>query len=376
MITLIISITTIYLILILSFSYGIKKNKEFKEQKKPAIHSFSIIIPFRNEATNLQELLNSLLQLNYAKNKFECIFVDDDSTDTSSEIIHKYLSKTELSYSVISNLRTSASPKKDAINTAIQFANFDWIITTDADCTLPNSWLQLFDEFSEMNTSVMIVGPVMYSTNNSSFLENFQLLDFLSLQAATLGGFGIKKPFLCNGANLAYKKTVFLELNGFQGNDNIASGDDIFLFEKFYKKHPNYVHFLKSNKAIVRTNALKSWKELIQQRMRWAAKSSSYTLGMGKFVGIIVLLMNLAFIICMLGIFNDLENSINYLYCMLLKVGVDFILIKQIAVFYTGNSQKIKAYLLGSLLYPFFSTYIIFKTLTSSYTWKERIFKR
>ena len=110
--------------------------------------------------------------------------------------------------------------------------------------------------------------------------------------------------------------------------------------------------------------------------MRWAAKSSSYTLGMGKFVGIIVLLMNLAFIICVLGIFNDLENSINYLYCMLLKVGVDFILIKQIAVFYTGNSQKIKAYLLGSLLYPFFSTYIIFKTLTSSYTWKERIFKR
>ena len=376
MITLIISITTIYLILMLSFSYGIKKNKEFKEQKKPAIHSFSIIIPFRNEATNLQELLNSLLQLNYAKNKFECIFVDDDSTDTSSEIIHKYLSKTELNYSVVNNLRASASPKKDAINTAIQLANFDWIITTDADCTLPNSWLQLFDEFSEMNTSVMMVGPVMYSTNNSSFLENFQLLDFLSLQAATLGGFGIKKPFLCNGANLAYKKTVFLELNGFQGNDNIASGDDIFLFEKFYKKHPNCVHFLKSNKAIVRTNALKSWKELIQQRMRWAAKSSSYTLGMGKFVGIIVLLMNLAFIICMLGIFNDLENSINYLYCMLLKVGIDFILIKQIAVFYTGNSQKIKGYLLGSLLYPFFSTYIIFKTLTSSYTWKERIFKR
>jgi hypothetical protein len=43
---------------------------------------------------------------------------------------------------------------------------------------------------------------------------------------------------LCNGANLAYKKTVFTELNGFQGNENIASGDDIFLFEKFYKNIP------------------------------------------------------------------------------------------------------------------------------------------
>ena len=376
MISLIISITTIYLILMLSFSYGIKKNKEFKEQKKPATHSFSIIIPFRNEATNLQELLNSLLQLNYAKNKFECIFVDDDSTDTSSEIIHKYLSKTELNYSVVNNLRASASPKKDAINTAIQLANFDWIITTDADCTLPNSWLQLFDEFSEMNTSVMIVGPVMYSTNNSSFLENFQLLDFLSLQAATLGGFGIKKPFLCNGANLAYKKTVFLELNGFQGNDNIASGDDIFLFEKFYKKYPYRVHFLKSNQAIVSTKAIKSWKGLIQQRMRWAAKSSSYTLGMGKFVGIIVLLMNLAFIICLVGLFNDQVNTHYYFYCMLLKFLVDFIVIKQIAVSYHSNSKKIKAYFFGSLLYPFFSSYVFFKSLTSTYTWKERVFKR
>ena len=88
-------------------------------------------------------------------------------------------------------------------------------------------------EFSKVNNSVMMVGPVSYNILKHSFLENFQLLDFLSLQAATLGGFGIKKPFLCNGANLAYKKTVFTKLNGFQGNENIASGDDIFLFEKF-----------------------------------------------------------------------------------------------------------------------------------------------
>jgi hypothetical protein len=40
------------------------------------------------------------------------------------------------------------------------------------------------------------------------------------------------------------------------------------------------------------------------------------------------------------------------------------------------DSKRIKAYFLGSLLYPFFSSYVFFKSLTSSYTWKERVFKR
>ena len=119
---------------------------------------------------------------------------------------------------------------------------------------------------------------------------------------------------------------------------------------------------------------MKSWKELIHQRMRWAAKSGSYTLSRGKFVGIIVLLMNLAFIFCLLGLFYDQVNTRYYFYCMLLKFLVDFIVIKQIAIFY--DSKRIKAYFLGSLLYPFFSSYVFFKSFTSSYTWKERVFKR
>ena len=258
MICVIIIITSFYLILILSFGFGIIKSNTFKLEGKSTIQTFSIIIPFRNEEIHLQELLNSLVRINYPKNKFECIFVNDESTDTSVKIIEEFLSKTALNFYVVNNLRESTSPKKDAINTAVQTANFEWIVTTDADCTVPKYWLQLFDQFSKVNNSVMMVGPVSYNILNTSFLENFQLLDFLSLQAATLGGFGIKKPFLCNGANLAYKKTVFTELNGFQGNENIASGDDIFLFEKFYKKYPYRVHFLKSNHAIVSTKAIKS----------------------------------------------------------------------------------------------------------------------
>ena len=73
MISVIIIITSVYLILILSFSYGIIKNNVFGLERKPSIQTFSIIIPFRNEEIHLRELLNSLVKINYPKNKFECI---------------------------------------------------------------------------------------------------------------------------------------------------------------------------------------------------------------------------------------------------------------------------------------------------------------
>ena len=183
----IIIITSVYLILILSFGFGIIKSNTFKLEGKSTIQTFSIIIPFRNEEIHLQELLNSLVKINYPKNKFECIFVNDESTDTSVKIIEEFLSKTALNFYVVNNLRESTSPKKDAINTAVQIANFEWIVTTDADCTVPKYWLQLFDELSKVNNSVMMVGPVSYSILNTSFFRKFSTIRFLKLASCNIG---------------------------------------------------------------------------------------------------------------------------------------------------------------------------------------------
>lgn len=374
MINYFIVITSIYLILILLFIYGYYKIAVFKAYYKTSDIRFSVIIPFRNEAKHLPLLLESLTKLDYPRDQFECILIDDESTDDSLKIIEHY-STSNLNIQVIQNNRISNSPKKDAINTAISKAKFDWIITTDADCITPKYWLKEFARFATIHHSKMIVGPVTYQIENRSFLENFQLLDFMSLQAATLGGFGIGNPFLCNGANLAYQKEIFLTLNGFQGNSNIASGDDIFLFEKFYRKYPNEVHFLKSKLALVTTFPVKSWKKLINQRMRWAAKSSSYKLIFGKFVGLLVLLMNLSSIASLLFLFWSQENSFIFIFIIISKITIDFLLIKNISTFYI-ESKKIKNYLFASILYPFFSVFIFFKTLFGKYYWKERMFKR
>lgn len=370
-------ITLLYLMLIGSFAFGFDKINLFKLEDLPAKTTFSVVIPFRNEAKNLPALLKSINALNYQNTFFEIIFIDDESEDKSVKVINDILKdfkNPQLNISIINNKRTSNSPKKDAITTAIEYAKYEWIITTDADCTLPKYWLDSFDEFIQKNDVNCIAAPVSYIEKNS-FLNRFQLLDMFSLQGATIGGFGINKPFLSNGANFVYKKDLFLNLNGFEGNTNTASGDDIFLLEKAAKKHPKQLHYLKCKHAIVLTQAQPNLKSLISQRVRWAAKTSHYNNWFGKFTGLIVLLENALIITLLLLTSIGSFNLKTFLYLLIIKFNIDFFLIYKSAVFF-NQKGVLRSYIVGFLVYPFFSAYVAFISLFSCYKWKGRTFKK
>ncbi len=363
-------ILILYTILIFSLAFGITKVDEFICEKTSPKSKFSILIPYRNEAENLPKLLQSISKIKYPKELFEFIFINDDSSDNSSTIIKEKLNSTLFNYSIINNKRTSNSPKKDAITTAIIIAKNNWIITTDADCILPKTWLSTLDNFIQKNNPNMVVSPVNYIAKEN-YLEQFQLLDFLSLQGATIGGFGVNFPFLCNGANLAYKKETFNTLKGFEGNNSIASGDDIFLFEKFLNSNKESVLYLKSKDVIVNTYPVKTWKELINQRTRWAAKTSIIKSFNVKMIGFIILATH------MLVISYLFMGSLKTMFIPLtIKIIVDWFLFKLTTRFFNIKIKFLKWYFLSSLLYPFFSIYIFLNSLFFKYEWKERQFKK
>lgn len=144
--------------------YGWKKTPEFSSENSPTEIRFSIIVPFRNEAENLPVLLSSLARINYPESKYEIILVNDESEDISVEIIEEF-QKTYLGFNlkVLENQRTSNSPKKDAISTAINSAEFEYILTTDADCNVPVNWLKSYNDFILKTGNKLIAGPVALS---------------------------------------------------------------------------------------------------------------------------------------------------------------------------------------------------------------------
>ena len=374
MIFIILITTILYGLLIGCFAVGFNRIKTFNDYLLKNLTRFTIIVPFRNEEENLPDLIKSLENLSYSKNHFEVIFVNDDSTDNSVELSLRLLSCSQLDFQIISNNRVSNSPKKDAITTAVNKAKYHWMVTIDADCEVPKTWLEASNSFINSYDVAMIVAPVTFKSSDS-FFNQFQTLDILSLQAATIGGFGLGLPFLCNGANFMYRKDLFLELNGFDDNNDIASGDDIFLLEKAVKKYPKLVKYLKSNKAIVHSKAETSLSALIQQRIRWAAKASTYKNTFGKFVGILVLLMNALIVVTLFLSVFGLFNWLYFVGVLILKLSIDYLLLSKSAKFF-NQASLLNSYFFSGLLYPFFSVFVAFKAMFSKYKWKGRSFKK
>ncbi len=365
-------ILLVYFLYILQLIAGFKKVKSFVRTEIIPKTAFTIVVPFRNEAKNLPKLLQSFSKLNYPRELIEIIMVDDFSTDTSERICIQWrIQHDDIDTTLLENLRLTNSPKKDAIARAMPIAKHDWIITTDGDCTVPKNWLLTIDNYIQTHQPEMIVGAVVYKTKNNWF-HHFQQMDLLSLQGATIGSFGIGIPFMCNGANFAYTKKLFLELEGFNGNDKIASGDDVFLLQKAVAKVPEKVHYLKNTKTIVQTKPENDLYKLFMQRVRWASKTTGYQSGYAKLLAIIVLLMNLSLVV---GFWLMVEGKLHWstlLKLFLIKYVVDYVLL------YKANSYLLKGKWLlpiaSSIIYPFFSSLVGLYSLFGSFSWKGRKF--
>lgn len=363
----------LYVVLIGLFGFGFFRLKTFAAQIINPKTTFTLVIPFRNEEENLPALIQSLFELKYPEKLIEIIFVNDASEDASVAVIQKFiLNRKPTEWSILANKRKSGSPKKDAITLAISKATHNWIFTTDADCTLPENLLKNLDAFIQSTPSKLIAGPVLALPENRFFISHYQLLESMTLAGVTMGGFGIKTPIMCNGAHLAYEKSAFEAVNGFEGNDHIASGDDLFLLEKMQAAFAGEVHFLKHKTQVVFTKGEKKWTAVVQQRLRWAAKSTGYKTMFSKVTGIIVLTANVGLLIAFWMLFQS-ESGLFFLILILIKWGIDEVFLYQINTFFKQEIHWLYLRLMA-FLYPFLTIYIVVKAMFGKYYWKGRPF--
>lgn len=281
-----------YSLLIIYYWQSWKSIPDFVPSDKTPATKISVIIPARNEEENIGNLLKTLQQQTYSREFFEVIVVDDNSTDTTTQVVEHFpgVKLLRLKDNEIN------SYKKKAIETGIAAATGSLIVTTDADCLPPPGWLKTIAAFKQEKTAVFIAAPVVLNSNNS-FLHMFQAMDFMILQGITAAAVHKKFHNMCNGANLGYEKNAFYEVNGFTGIDHIASGDDMLLMHKIASRYPGKIYYLKSTDAIVSTQPMQTWKEFFNQRRRWASKANSYNDIKIFLVLILVYLFNFSFLV-------------------------------------------------------------------------------
>lgn len=236
----------------------------------------TVIIPARNEKRNIGECLQSLVNQHYPAELLQVIVIDDHSTDGTAEIVTGFKNDTIQLIALKDHVHEPInSYKKKAIEIGIQHATGDWIITTDADCTAGPNWISTLMAFQQQTDAVLIAAPVKLHAKET-LLHVFQSLDFMTLQGITGASISRNLHSMGNGANLCYWKQAFYDVNGFEGIDHLASGDDMLLMHKIAKQFPGRIAYLKSRGAVVTSRPAANWRAFWQQRVRWASKADKY----------------------------------------------------------------------------------------------------
>jgi poly-beta-1,6-N-acetyl-D-glucosamine synthase len=326
--------------------------------------SFSIIIPLRNEAQNIDACIRSILDSTYDNSFFEILAIDDHSTDLTANVISKY--------SNVRYIKLGAKHgKKAAIEEGITHSKNGIIITLDADCVVPPLWLQSISDHYVSTNADAVICPVAISPSRG-IINAFETMDTAAMMATTAFGISKKYFYLANGANLSFTKNLFYEVNGYSGNEQIASGDDVFLINKAARLNKK-ISYLQSFDATAFTSSQPSFSALLNQRKRWATKTKAYANTTLTFVQGVVFLLNLSIVLSILfGVFFSTTVLLLGLIAFTFKVIVDYFFLSKMTSYFKRN-EVMNHFIICEFLYLFMIIYMGLSALfPSRYEWKER----
>ncbi|MEO7988842.1 MAG: glycosyltransferase [Chryseolinea sp.] len=354
---------SLVVVLIVGWRLASRKKEMIDLQNQPLV---SIIIPARNEENTITLLLSDISAQSYQH--FELIVVDDHSQDATIERVEKEV--THDSRFIV--LKSNGIGKKQALTTAIRSAKGSIIITTDADCRVNKNWVNSILPYFSDNETRMVFGGVKISCH--SFFDDVQALEFASLIGSGAATSALGFPTMCNGANLAFRKDVFEEVDGYSGNMDVPSGDDEFLMRKIKAKYPKGIVFAGSSETVVSTAPSLDLKAFMHQRIRWAGKwkhNQSMASMMLAFFILLFQASTIALPILMLS--NQIDSQMGSVLFMA-KILVEYIFLQQVSSFLLLHWSW-KAFILLQGLYPFYVVTIGLLSNFLSFSWKGRTLK-
>ncbi|MCB9262061.1 MAG: glycosyltransferase [Flavobacteriales bacterium] len=329
----------------------------------------TVVVVFRNEEQNLPILINGLKTQSIPQSELNIIFVNDHSIDKSAQIVDDFLRNTHIQSQHISIANLGLEGKKAGVTSAVSAANTDLILSTDADCILPPTWVETMRKNAIEKSFVS--GPVKFVESNS-WWKKLSQLDFLSLIVLGFSSINKTRPTLANGANMMFRKSAFLQVNGYVGNEQIVGGDDVFLLEKLaIAAQP--IGVCKSEEALVQTGQPQSFEEFIRQRLRWAGKTRLQLNNPRHDWLLALMVCYMFFFLVIIGaLFGGWKAAI---LAFIVKFVADYLFFKNILPFFKERILLKKVWI-ASVLHPIYVVLIGVSSKFTSIQWKGRIYKK
>lgn len=367
-------IASVYYTIILYYFIGLRR---LRPGKNETLHTISVLIPARNEEKNISRCLDSVLQQDYHRDLFQIHVIDDHSLDRTVDIVRSFqdIYPGRIHLHRLDNFAAEdkrIAYKKAAIQYGIEHSRSDLIVTTDADCIAQPTWLTAINRHFTGDVG-MVCGLVSFGKDTEhSLFHRLQSLEFLGLVSATAGSLGNGFPATANGANLAYRRAAFAQVHGFTGIDDLPSGDDDLLMHKIHQSGKWKIRFAAEKTGIVTTHPEATLKDFLNQRTRWASKSTRYS---NRWITAILSLIYLFYFYLATGLTYFIFFEPRYLLPPVLFLGkwmIEFLILQK-ACALAGRKDLLKYFPIAQFFQIFYILIAGFRGVFGKYNWKDRV---
>ncbi len=218
----------------------------------------TVMVPCWNEEKTIGKTVESVLALNYPKDKLKILLIDDGSTDKTFQIMSEF-SK----YENIKIFHKKNGGKYTAINLGLENSETAFVGCLDADSFVHPEALNRIMSYFEKDQSVMAVAPSIIVHNPKNIIQNAQKAEYdMAVYIKKMLGF-LGAIHVTPGPFTIFRKKVFDDLGPYRHAHNTED------MEIAYRMQTNHYKIEQCNDAYVYTSAPKTVGKLFSQRLRW-----------------------------------------------------------------------------------------------------------
>lgn len=233
---------------------GIRKGKTVLA----AYPTVTITVPCWNEETTAEKTVESLLALNYPKDKLQIFLVDDGSTDRTWNILQRFAGRENIRL-----FQKENGGKHTALNLGLAHSTADFFGCLDADSLVDSESLARIMSYFEGDSDVMAVAPSVTVHNPTTIIQSAQRAEYyMGVYFKKMLGF-LGAINVTPGPLTVFRRRVFDDLGPYRRAHNT---EDMEIAYRMQKNHYKIEH---CHDAYVYTNTPATVRKLYRQRLRW-----------------------------------------------------------------------------------------------------------
>ena len=220
--------------------------------------SVAVIVPCWNEENTVHGTIDSLLALDYPKDKLEIIVVDDGSTDNTWKEILKYKDNPQIKI-----LHKENGGKHTAMNYGIENTTTDFISCLDADSYVAKDALKRIISMFEKYPEKMAIAPSIIINNPKTFIQKIQRVEYnMAIYVKKMLAY-LDAIHVTPGPFSVFRREVFNKIGGFRKAHNTED------MEIAFRMQENYMKIGHCHTAEIYTVGPDTVYKLFKQRVRW-----------------------------------------------------------------------------------------------------------